>query len=1208
MLPLILLIAAPAVAFAAGQVALPLEFEANAGQFAPEVLYLARTSTHFVYLTRDGVTLGLTGDSAPGSALRVTLAGANLRARIAAEAQAAGVSNYLVGNDASQWRRGVPHFGRVRYTGAWRGIDLVFHGRDQALEYDFEVSPGADPAAIRLRYQNARSLRLDRDGSMILATAGGEVRQQRPEIYQTVAGQRRNLQGGYRIVNGREVAFHIPTYDPQLPLVIDPVLTYSTYLGGTGTAKLNAMTLDSSGNIYLTGRVSSPDFPFSPAAPAASGIGLYRSQDRGASWGLAGTGVGPSKVLALAADLNNNTVAYAATSRGLYKTTDGGVNWKVAPGLPTDVVNYVSIDPSNSTKVYACMSEGLYQSTDSGATWKSILAGPVLSVVSAATRPGLMFAGRALAPILRSFDGGATWLEVSAPVTASVLAIDPTNSMLVYAGTARTGFYLSTDGGNNWAFSNTGMATGALPFTVNAIAIDPRISQRIYAATSSGLFRSSDGGAGWTPAGSGVGTRNMLSLAINPVDANFVYAGAAGGGIFRSADGGDTWASAGGGNLDVNALAADISGQFVHAGLFVGTQAFVTKINPGGTGLVYSTYVGGSGTTDGRAITVDAAGHTFVCGSTDAPDFPVSNAYQSSLGGSRDAFFLRLNASGSSLDYATFFGGHGDDVCENIAVDSKGNLYLAGNTFSRSTSASTNDFPTTVGVVQYSSPGGQDCFVSKFDDSGHRLTWSTYFGGSSTDNCTGLAVDNTGSAYVAGTTTSPNIPLIQPSLGGVIPSPPVLRYSSGFIARFNADATDLSYSALLGGLGGDSEIDGLALDYLGRVHVTGSSRAPDFPLSGNALARVINNQTKSIIAVVDLSNNRLVYSTILPGNGNDSGWRVQPDGFGNAWVTGAASASAFVSTPDAISHPAAPVTTPYVVHVDVANSKLLHATLLGGNAGGSAGPLAVAQDGTVFAAGATLSTDFTVKGGPFQSGKTADYAMFVQHLDFSQGPPPPPAGSAPVIAAVVNGASFLPGALSPGEAITITGTNLSTGATSVSIGGQQAPLFYVSATQINAQLPVELGPGTTAVKVTSNGVASTPFSVTVAPASPGIFLVGSNRAAAVNPDGSVNASGNPASPGDTLTVYFTGIGTLDNAVPTGQPAPLSGPLSRATLPVTVTIGGQHADAVFVGLTPGSIALAQANVVIPNLGSGDYPIFITIGGAASNGPLVSVASK
>jgi uncharacterized protein (TIGR03437 family) len=234
--------------------------------------------------------------------------------------------------------------------------------------------------------------------------------------------------------------------------------------------------------------------------------------------------------------------------------------------------------------------------------------------------------------------------------------------------------------------------------------------------------------------------------------------------------------------------------------------------------------------------------------------------------------------------------------------------------------------------------------------------------------------------------------------------------------------------------------------------------------------------------------------------------------------------------------------------------------------------------------------------------------MFVQHLDFSQGPPPPPAGSAPVIAAVVNGASFLQGPLSPGEAITITGTNLAAGATSVSIGGQQAPLFYVSATQINAQLPVELGPGATAVKVTSNGVTSTPFSVAVAPASPGIFLVGSNRAAAVNPDGSVNAASNPASPGDTLTVYFTGIGTLDNAVPTGQPAPLSGPLSRATLPVTITIGGQRADAVFVGLTPGSIALAQANVVIPNLASGDYPILITIGGAASNGPLVSVASK
>src|SRR5262249_55902593 len=154
-------------------------------------------------------------------------------------------------------------------------------------------------------------------------------------------------------------------------------------------------------------------------------------------------------------------------------------------------------------------------------------------------------------------------------------------------------------------------------------------------------------------------------------------------------------------------------------------------------------------------------------------------------------------------------------------------------------------------------------------------------------------------------------------------------------------------------------------------------------------------------------------------------------------------------------------------------------------------------------------------------------------------------------------------------------------------------------TQINGQLPFEIAPGAVTVRVTANGVTSAPAPATVSTASPGIFLAGTNRAAATNADNSLHTFSNPAAPGTAITVYFTGIGPLDNAVATGQPAPLSGPLSRASLPAAVTIGGQPASALFVGLTPGSISLAQANVVVPSLPPGDYPVMITIGGAASN---------
>ena len=1202
------------------RVSMPLEFEPNTGQFAPEVRYLAHGSNHFVYLSPDGMTLGFNDAQQRNTSLRMMLVGAISGTAISGEGRTAGVSNYLIGNDPARWRQGVRHFERVRYSGVWRGIDLLFYGKDQSLEYDFIVYPGGNPAAIRLRYENARSLRLDHQGDLILQTDQGEVRQRRPQIYQVSKGVRHEISGEYRILNGQEVRFAIQSYNRYLSLVIDPVLTYSTYIGGTGIAKLNAMSLDSAGNIYLTGRVSSPDFPVAGSTQAPSGsVGLYRSQDRAATWAIASSGIGSAKVLSLVADPQQNTVLYSGTSHGLYKSTDSGATWKAGLGLPADAVTTVVVDPATPSTVYACMSEGLYQSKDGGGNWKAVLTGPVTSAAAAATKAGLIYAGRPAGPILRSQDGGANWQEVSAAVSVNALAIDPSDARFIYAGTSRSGIYLSTDGGATWTYSNRGLTRGATPLPIYAIAIDPRIPQRLYAGTADGLYRSSDWGADWAPAGAGIGTRSVLSLAINPVDANYVYAGTARGGVFQSVDGGDNWTSNGPGNLDANAEVVDSAARFVYASQYLGTQAFVTKVNAGGNGLVYSTYIGGSGNTDGRGIAVDDTGHTYVCGVTDAADFPTRNAYQTNLGGARDAFFLRLNSSGSGLDYSSLIGGHGDDVCEVVAVDPDGNLYLAGNTYAMSTGI--NDFPTTSNGFQRAAPGGQDCFVAKFDDSGHRLTYSTYLGGAAMDSCLAMAVDRGGNVFLAGATASPNFPLLQSSLGGIIPSPPVLTYSSGFVARLNSDGAALSNSVLLGGLKGDTEVHGFAFNSIGQLYLTGYTEASDFPLTSNALSTSIFRNGKAFVSVMDSAFTKLVYSTVLPGPGPDSAAKIQRDGFDNAWVIGTAYTNQFPTTPDAIPHSPTSDATPFVAHVDVTASKLLHSTYLAGTAGGTGTALALSADGSVHVAGSTLSTDFPALGGPFQSAKSTDYAIFLQSLDFTKTPPPVTTTVTPAIGAVVNGASFAAASLAPGAAITISGTNLATSTahftsappatlegTSVSINGQNIPLFYVSPTQINGQVPFEIPPGAATLKVTANGATSSAFSLTVADAAPGIFLVGTNRAAATNPDGSVNSSTNPAATGAIVTVYFTGIGPLDHPVATGGSAPLDGTLCKPTRPVTVTIGDQLVDVQFAGLTPGSISLAQANVVMPQLPSGDYPIVIKVGSASSNAPLISVVSK
>src|SRR5262249_27752921 len=159
----------------------------------------------------------------------------------------------------------------------------------------------------------------------------------------------------------------------------------------------------------------------------------YRNENGTSTWVSGGAGVGPAKVLALAADPKSNPIVYAATSHGVFKTTDAGLNWKISSGLPNDAATSIAVDPINPATVYACLSEGLYQSTDSGGTWKSILTDRVVSVALAATKQGLIYVGRVSAPILRSVDGGASWQEAGTAMTVNALAIDPTNPLTVYA-------------------------------------------------------------------------------------------------------------------------------------------------------------------------------------------------------------------------------------------------------------------------------------------------------------------------------------------------------------------------------------------------------------------------------------------------------------------------------------------------------------------------------------------------------------------------------------------------------------------------------------------------------------------------------------------------------------------------------------------------------------------------------------------------------
>lgn len=266
------------------------------GQSDARVRFLARAPGSTVFLTGSGATLalgrgssgragGAGGAGAPGAGSAVVglgVVGGDPGAAVSGVDRQPGVSNYLVGSDRGRWRTGVAGYGRVSYAGVYPGVDLSFYGRQRQLEYDFRVAPGADVGRIGLSLSGARSLRLDRGGDLVLGTAAGPLRQRAPVIYQPVGGRRQPVSGGYVLEGRGRVGFRVGRYDHSLPLVIDPVLSYATYLGGTGGEGVTAVAVDptctSSCPTYLTGQTNSTDFPVKNAFQGARG-GAANDQD-----------------------------------------------------------------------------------------------------------------------------------------------------------------------------------------------------------------------------------------------------------------------------------------------------------------------------------------------------------------------------------------------------------------------------------------------------------------------------------------------------------------------------------------------------------------------------------------------------------------------------------------------------------------------------------------------------------------------------------------------------------------------------------------------------------------------------------------------------------------------------------------------------------------------------------------------------------------
>ena len=672
---------------------LPLSFEENQGQMDTSVRFHAHGSGYSLSLTSREAVLNLLSpmrnqthleppaNSDAATSLRMQVAGARPDAKVSGVKQLPGRSNYFIGKDPANWRTNVPNYAEVKYTDVYTGVDLVYHGNQGQLEFDFIVKPGADANQIALNITQSgtrnsqapgKSLRIDRSGNLVVTTGSREVRFQKPDVYQRLRGNagRTIVDGRFVLTGAHRVGFKLGPFDHSRELVIDPVLAYSTLLGSSSLAAGGAITVDNDGDAYVTG-YTSPD-----ALPPAPGYHHEGSE---------------SDIFVSKLNATGSALIYCAYL--------GGAGFDSGTGITLDAKKEAYIVGWSSSTDYP-VTKGAYQTTNGGAN----------AIISKLSADGSRL-------LLSTFLGGSG---------------DEGSSYLGIALDSADSIYITGD-------------TSSTDFPVSPHAFQP------------------------TPGG---GQVDAFVSKLNPAGSALVYSSYLGGadvdeGTDIAVDAlGNAYVS--GHTFSVDFPTTPAAYQPTHPGgstSFI-DSAFVTKINPSGTALIYSTYLSGAIcgqlyiNTSRFALVLDNRNNAFLTGYTTCQDFPTTTgAYQTNFGGDTDAFVTKLNARGSALIYSTFLGGSDIESGDGIGIDVLGDAYVEGQT------ASTN-FPTSPNAYQSTLRGINNAFVSKVSPTGSKLLYSTYFGGSDNDNQSGggLATDSRGNVYVTGDTFSTDFPTTPKAL------------------------------------------------------------------------------------------------------------------------------------------------------------------------------------------------------------------------------------------------------------------------------------------------------------------------------------------------------------------------------------------------------------------------------------------------------------
>lgn len=716
---------------------LPRTFEANTGQFDRQVRFASRGRGYSVYFTGSGALLALTNprglstnrrggaalhptgasarDGSP-SRLRLELEGARPDLRIAGGGRLSGEVNYLNGSDPSRWRTHVPTYAQVRYSGVYPGIDLVFYGNQSRLEYDFVVAPGADPSRIQLHFDGAASVDLSRAGDLIVSVDGREIEFRKPRIYQVRNGRRHAVAGSFTLAAHSAVGFRLGRFDRASPLVIDPVLDYSTYLGGSAFPgdQGNGIAIDANGNAYITGETDSTDFPVTQgafqtknASYAGGAAQVFVTKMNPTGTGLVYStyigGTGGDWAQAIAVDEAGS--AYVAgysygkdypTTQGAYQTSNLGHN------VENCFVTKLSADGSS-----------LVYSTYLGGTGAESIYGDEADAIAVDGKGNAYVAGEAYSGDF-PLTGNAYQSKNNATLTGSnafLTELSSDGSALVYST------YL---GGSGVDLVGDNAAAVALDGSGNAY-----IAGYSYSAdfpTTAGAFQTKNPGAA-------NGNYNAFVAKFDPASGALVYSTLLGGsGIAEYGDranglavdghgnayvAGDTYSD----NFPVTRSAFQTHNNAANSG---SSNVFISKLNSTGTSLLYSTYIGGIGSYEGpgdvaAGLGLDGYGNAYIAGKSYSPDYPVTaGAYQSGRKSNSDAdpIVTVLNSTGTGLLYSTYFGGSGADYAYALAVDGKGSIYITGISYSA-------DFPVSAGAFQAKNAAapnnGTNAFVARLN-------------------------------------------------------------------------------------------------------------------------------------------------------------------------------------------------------------------------------------------------------------------------------------------------------------------------------------------------------------------------------------------------------------------------------------------------------------------------------------------------------------